>query len=86
MLRSVRSVADESWPLATGSRSVPPAATSQERTIVLDEPAASPVGKAGEEVTITLTATGATVSMAGREATIVVVPAGEVVLKETIKL
>ncbi len=87
MIRSIRSAGEESWPLATAAPSV--LRRSQERAIFLDEPAGSPVGSPGDDVTITLTATGAALSITcapGREATITVVQAGEVVLKETIKL
>ena len=80
MMRSVRSFAEESWSLAAAAPAV-----SQDRTIFLDEPAAAPA----EDATITLTAAGTALSMTfapGSEATITVVQAGEVVLKETIKL
>jgi hypothetical protein len=82
-MRSLRTAAEELWPLAAAAPSGhTPDAASEDRTIVLDEPAA-------EDVTITLTAAGAALNITcapGREATIRVARGDELVLEETIEV
>lgn len=78
-MRSLRTAAEELWPLAAASSSARAAgAASEDRTIFLDEPAAG-------DVTITVTGAFNITFAPGREATITIARGGEVVLEETIE-
>ena len=79
-MRSLRTAAEELWPLAAASSpDLTTGAASEDRTIFLDEPAAA-------DVKITLTGAVNITFAPEREATITVARGGEVVLEETLEV